>query len=44
MNEFVPVFNHLQNNDNVKAIVIISAKSGSFIAGADIKLERIIFL
>ncbi|CAF3784692.1 unnamed protein product [Adineta steineri] len=38
MNEFVPVFNQLQNNDNIKGIVVISAKPGSFIAGADINM------
>jgi len=43
MNEFVLVFTHLQNDDNIKGIVVISTKPGSFIAGADIKLERIIF-
>lgn len=37
MDEFVPVFNHLQNDDKVQGIVVISAKPGSFIAGADIK-------
>jgi enoyl-CoA hydratase/carnithine racemase len=41
MNEFVPVFTHLKNNDNIKGIVVISTKPGSFIAGADIQLERI---
>ncbi len=39
MDEFVPLFNKLQNDDNVKGIVVMSAKPGSFIAGADIKLE-----
>jgi enoyl-CoA hydratase/carnithine racemase len=43
MNEFIPVFNHLKNDDNIKGIVVISTKPGSFIAGADIKLERKIF-
>jgi enoyl-CoA hydratase/long-chain 3-hydroxyacyl-CoA dehydrogenase len=43
MNEFVPVFTHLKNDDNIKGIVVISTKPGSFIAGADIKLERIFF-
>ncbi|CAF1179111.1 unnamed protein product [Adineta steineri] len=38
MNEFVPVFDQLQNNDNIKGIVVISAKPGSFIAGADINM------
>ncbi len=37
MDEFVPLFDHLQNDDKVKGIVVISAKPGSFIAGADIK-------
>jgi enoyl-CoA hydratase/carnithine racemase len=40
MNEFVPLFDHLQNDDKVKGIVVISAKPGSFIAGADIKLDK----
>jgi enoyl-CoA hydratase/carnithine racemase len=40
MDEFVPLFDKLQNDDNVKGIVVISAKPGSFIAGADIKLEH----
>ncbi len=40
MNEFIPVFNHLKNDDNIKGIVVISAKPGSFIAGADIKLNK----
>jgi enoyl-CoA hydratase/long-chain 3-hydroxyacyl-CoA dehydrogenase len=44
MDEFVPVFDRLQNDDNVKGIVVISAKPGSFIAGADIKLDKKIFL
>jgi enoyl-CoA hydratase/carnithine racemase len=44
MNEFVPLFDRLQNDDKVKGIVVISAKPGSFIAGADIKFERIIFI
>ncbi|CAF0737229.1 unnamed protein product [Rotaria sordida] len=38
MNEFVPVFNHLKNDDNIKGIIVISAKPGSFIAGADINM------
>ncbi|UJR32150.1 hypothetical protein I4U23_019617 [Adineta vaga] len=38
MNEFVPVFTHLQTNDNVQGIVVISAKPGTFIAGADINM------
>ena len=37
MGEFVPVFEQLQNDDKVKGIVFMSAKPGSFIAGADIK-------
>lgn len=37
MDEFVPLFDRLQNDDKVKGIVVISAKPGSFIAGADIK-------
>jgi enoyl-CoA hydratase/carnithine racemase len=37
MDEFVPLFNNLQSNDQVKGIVVMSAKPGSFIAGADIK-------
>ncbi|CAF1012589.1 unnamed protein product [Rotaria sp. Silwood1] len=37
-NEFVPVFNHLKNDDNIKGIIVISAKPGSFIAGADINM------
>ncbi len=41
MDEFVSLFNGLQNDDKVKGIVVISAKPGSFIAGADIKLEKI---
>lgn len=41
MNEFIPVFDHLKTNDNIQGIVVISTKPGSFIAGADIKLERI---
>ena len=43
MNEFVPLFTHLKNDESVRGIVIISAKPGSFIAGADIKLERMIY-
>ena len=43
MNEFIIIFNHLKNDDNIKGIVVISAKPGSFIAGADIKLVRIVF-
>ncbi len=43
MDEFVPVFHHLRNDDHIKGIVVISAKPGTFIAGADIKLERTIF-
>ncbi|CAF3818799.1 unnamed protein product, partial [Rotaria sordida] len=38
MDEFVPLFNHLQNDDKVKGIVVMSAKPGSFIAGADINM------
>ena len=38
-NEFIPVFDHLKTDNNIKAIVVISSKPGSFIAGADIKLE-----
>ncbi|CAF3656208.1 unnamed protein product [Rotaria sordida] len=38
MNEFVPVFNHLKKDDNIKGIIVISAKPGSFIAGADINM------
>ncbi|CAF3566603.1 unnamed protein product [Rotaria sp. Silwood1] len=37
-NEFVSVFNHLKNDDNIKGIIVISAKPGSFIAGADINM------
>ena len=37
MDEFVPLFDRLQNDDQVKGIVVMSAKPGSFIAGADIK-------
>lgn len=37
MDEFVPLFEHLQNDNQVKGIVVISAKPGTFIAGADIK-------
>ena len=37
MDEFVPVFQQLQNDDKVKGIVVMSAKPGTFIAGADIK-------
>ena len=37
MDEFVPLFEQLQNDDKVKGIVVMSAKPGSFIAGADIK-------
>jgi enoyl-CoA hydratase/carnithine racemase len=44
MNEFLPVFNHLKNDDHIQGIVVISTKPGSFIAGADIKFERIIVL
>jgi enoyl-CoA hydratase/carnithine racemase len=42
MNEFVIIFNHLKTDDNIKGIVVISAKPGTFIAGADIKFEKII--
>ncbi|CAF5190525.1 unnamed protein product, partial [Rotaria magnacalcarata] len=38
MDEFIPLFDHLQNDDKVKGIVVISAKPGSFIAGADINM------
>ena len=38
--EFVTVFNHLKADDHALAIVVISAKPGSFIAGADIKLKE----
>ncbi|CAF1071766.1 unnamed protein product [Adineta ricciae] len=38
MNEFVPLFTHLRNDENVQGIVVISAKPGSFIAGADINM------
>lgn len=38
MDEFVPVFTQLQNDDKVRGIVMISAKPGSFIAGADINM------
>ncbi|CAF2851149.1 unnamed protein product [Rotaria sp. Silwood2] len=38
MEEFVPLFNNLQNDDKVKGIVVMSAKPGSFIAGADINM------
>ncbi|CAF3621431.1 unnamed protein product [Rotaria sp. Silwood1] len=38
MDEFVPLFNQLQNDDKVKGIVVMSAKPGSFIAGADINM------
>ncbi len=41
MDEFVPLFERLQNDDKVKGIVVMSAKPGSFIAGADIKFEQI---
>ena len=37
MDEFVPLFDRLQNDEQVKGIVVMSAKPGSFIAGADIK-------
>jgi len=37
MDEFVPVFTKLENDDKVRGIVMISGKPGSFIAGADIK-------
>lgn len=37
MNEFVPLFEHLRTNENVRGVVVISAKPGTFIAGADIK-------
>ncbi|CAF1265328.1 unnamed protein product, partial [Didymodactylos carnosus] len=36
MNEFSPLFQHLQNDSKVKGIVLMSSKPGSFIAGADI--------
>ncbi|CAF1292613.1 unnamed protein product [Adineta ricciae] len=38
MDEFVPLFEQLQNDDKVKGIVVMSAKPGSFIAGADINM------
>ncbi|CAF0766005.1 unnamed protein product [Adineta ricciae] len=38
MNEFVPLFTHLKNDESVRGIVVISAKPGSFIAGADINM------
>lgn len=40
MDEFTPLFNQLQNDDKVKGIVVMSAKPGSFIAGADIRLVK----
>lgn len=38
MDEFVPVLSQLENDDKVRGIVMISAKPGSFIAGADINM------
>jgi len=38
MDEFVPVFTKLENDDKVRGIVMISGKPGSFIAGADINM------
>lgn len=38
MDEFVPLFDHLQNDHQVKGIVVISSKPGTFIAGADINM------
>lgn len=39
MNEFVPVFENLKTNENIKGIVVMSTKPNSFIAGADIKFD-----
>ena len=38
-NDFIGIFGELQKNNEVKAIVIRSAKPDCFIAGADIKFE-----
>jgi len=35
--EFKTVFSDIQSDNNIKGAVILSAKPGSFIAGADIE-------
>ena len=38
MDDFNTVFEKLNNDSNVKSIVLISGKKGNFIAGADINM------
>ncbi|XP_078489050.1 trifunctional enzyme subunit alpha, mitochondrial [Ciona intestinalis] len=40
MTEFQDIFNEIQRNKSVKAAVLISAKPGNFVAGADIDMLK----